>query len=377
MKKIQMVDLHQQYLNLQPEIDVAMAEVLANTAFINGPSVREFAQQLATFCEVEHVIPCANGTDALQLALMGLNLRPGGEIIMPTFTYVAVVEMACLLGFRPVLVDVDPDNFNVDVTQIESAITSETVALAVVHLFGQCAPLEKIMTIANRHQLPVIEDTAQSIGSQYHSSDGTSAPAGTIGTVGTTSFFPSKNLGCYGDGGAVMTHDHQLGSTIKSIANHGQQAKYHYERVGINSRLDTLQAAVLSVKLPHLRSFSERRQAAARYYDEALQDLALITPPARMPYSDHVYHQYTLRVHEGQRDPLRAYLQQQDIPSMIYYPSSMHQQPAYEPLGYRVGEFPVAELLVQEVLSLPMHPELTEEQLAYIVHHVTEFTRHG
>ena len=377
MRKIQIVDLHQQYIHLKPEIDQAMASVIEATAFINGPSVRNFTEQLARFCAVDQVIPCANGTDALQLAMMGLNLRPGGEIIMPAFTYVAVVEVACLLGFKPVLVDVDPTNFNVDVTQIEQNITDQTVAIAAVHLFGQCAPMEEIMALANRHQLPVIEDTAQSIGSHYHFADGTSAPAGTIGTVGTTSFFPSKNLGCYGDGGAVMTHDASLGGIIKSMANHGQSSKYYYERVGINSRLDTLQAAILSVKLPHLNAFSERRQAAARYYDEALKEVSVITTPAKMPYSDHVYHQYTLRVHDGQRNRLRAYLQEREIPSMIYYPSPMHVQPAYEHLDYPVGSFPVAEALCEEVLSLPMHPDLTEEQLEYITHHIIEFSKHG
>ena len=377
MRKIQMVDVYQQYLTLQSAIDPAMAAVIADTAFINGAQVREFAQQLAAYCELEHVVPCANGTDALQLAMMGLELRAGGEIIMPAFTYVAVVEVACLLGFKPVLVDVDPNTFNMDEKHIASALSEDTVAIAAVHLFGQCAPMEEIMTLANRHQLSVIEDTAQSIGSRYHFSDGTSAPAGTIGTVGTTSFFPSKNLGCYGDGGAVMTRDASLGSVIRSIANHGQRSKYHYERVGINSRLDTLQAAILLAKLPHLNAFNERRQAAARYYDEALQEQSLITPPARMRYSDHVYHQYTLRVHEGQRDRLRDFLREKDIPSMVYYPSPMHVQPAYEHLGYRLGDFPVAELLCQEVLSLPMHPELTQEQLAYITHHLNEFAHHG
>ena len=372
-----MVDLHQQYLNLKPEIDQGMAGVIADTSFINGPSVREFAQQLADYCELEHVIPCANGTDALQLAMMGLNLRPGGEIIMPAFTYVAVVEVACLLGFKPVLVDVDASNFNIDVDQIESAISDATVAIAAVHLFGQCCPMEEIMALANLHSIPVIEDTAQSIGSRYHFADGTSRPAGTIGTVGTTSFFPSKNLGCYGDGGAVMTRDASLGAIIKSMANHGQQAKYTYERVGINSRLDTLQAAILSAKLPYLNAFSERRRAAAQHYDEVLQGQSLITPPAQMPYSDHVYHQYTLRVHEGQRDRLREFLQEKEIPSMVYYPSPMHVQPAYEHLEYRSGDFPVSEQLCQEVLSLPMHPELTGEQLTYITDHLTEFVKHG
>ena len=372
-----MVDLHQQYLNLKSTIDPAMAAVIADTAFINGSAVREFAQQLATYCEIDHVIPCANGTDALQLAMMGLNLRPGGEIIMPAFTYVAVVEVACLLGFKPVLVDVDANNFNMDVTQIESAMTNDTVAIAAVHLFGQCCPMEEIMALADRHQIAVIEDTAQSIGSRYHFADGTTRQAGTIGTVGTTSFFPSKNLGCYGDGGAVMTHDAALGAIIKSMANHGQQAKYTYERVGINSRLDTLQAAILSAKLPHLDGFSERRQAAARYYEEALGGSSLITPPARMPYSDHVFHQYTLRVHDGQRDRLRSFLQEKDIPSMIYYPSPMHTQPAYQSLGYQPGDFPVSEQLCDEVLSLPMHPELTEDQLAYITHHIKAFAQHG
>ena len=377
MRKIQMVDLHQQYLNLQPAIDSAMASVIAETAFINGPSVREFAQQLATYCELEHVIPCGNGTDALQLALMGLDLPSGGEIIMPAFTYVAVVEVASLLGYRPVLVDVDPATFNLDASQIEPAITEHTVAIAAVHLFGQCCPMEAIMTLADQHQLAVIEDTAQSIGSRYHFADGTSAPAGTVGRVGTTSFFPSKNLGCYGDGGAVMTRDASLGEIIKSIANHGQQAKYHYERVGMNSRLDTLQAAILSAKLPHLDAFSERRQAAARYYDEALSDLSGITTPARVPYSDHVYHQYTLRVHHGLRDRLRTFLQEKDIPSMIYYPSPMHVQPAYAFLGYQAGDFPVAESLCDEVLSLPMHPDLTQEQLSYITHHILDFFQHA
>ena len=377
MKPIQMVDLHQQYVNLQAEIDTGMAGVIAETAFINGPAVRELADQLAQFCQVKHVIPCANGTDALQLTMMGLNLPPGGEIIMPTFTYVAVVEVACLLGLRPVLVDVDADNFNVDADQVERAITDDTVAIAVVHLFGQCAPMEELNALARRHALPVIEDAAQSIGSRYHFADGRSAAAGTIGTVGTTSFFPSKNLGCYGDGGAVMTPNEALADVIRSMANHGQQAKYTYERVGINSRLDTLQAAILLAKLPHLNEFSARRRAAADHYDAALRDLPGITIPARMPYSDHVFHQYTLRVPHGQRDALRDYLQAQQVPSMIYYPSPMHQQRAYADLGYRPGDFPVAESLCQEVLSLPMHPELTEDQRAYITDHITKFFCHG
>lgn len=377
MKPIQMVDLHQQYLNLQKEIDAGMAGVIADTAFINGPAVRDFADQLAQSCQVKHVIPCANGTDALQLAMMGLDLPPGGEIIMPTFTYVAVVEVAYLLGFRPVLVDVDPDNFNLDVAQMERAITDKTVAIAVVHLFGQCAPMEDINAVAERHRLPVIEDTAQSIGSHYHFGDGTSAAAGTIGTVGTTSFFPSKNLGCYGDGGAVMTQDERLADVIRSMANHGQSTKYAYERVGINSRLDTLQAAVLLAKLPHLDNFSARRRAAADHYDAAFRDLSGIIIPARMPYSDHVFHQYTLRVPNGQRDALRDQLREHQVPSMIYYPSPMHMQGAYAELGYQSGYFPVAEMLCDEVLSLPMHPELTEDQLAYITDHTTNFFRHG
>ena len=377
MKQIQMVDLHQQYLNLQADIDARMARVIADTAFINGPEVREFADQLAQFCQVRHVIPCANGTDALQLAMMGLNLPPGGEIIMPTFTYVAVVEVACLLGFRPVLVDVNPDNFNMDVAQVEQAITDKTVAIAVVHLFGQCAPMEEINALAERHHLPVIEDTAQSIGSRYYFDNGKSAAAGTIGTVGTTSFFPSKNLGCYGDGGAVMTPDDTLADVIRSMANHGQQAKYTYERVGINSRLDTLQAAILLAKLPHLNEFSARRRAAADHYDAALGDLSGIITPARMPYSDHVFHQYTLRVPHGQRDALRDYLRAHQVPSMIYYPSPMHRQGAYADLGYQGGDFPVAESLCEEVLSLPMHPELTEDQLTHVTDHITNFFRHG
>ena len=377
MKQIQMVDLHQQYLNLRTEIDARMARVIADTAFINGPEVREFSDQLAQFCQVRHVIPCANGTDALQLAMMGLNLPPGGEIIMPTFTYVAVVEVACLLGFRPVLVDVNPDDFNMDVAQLERAITDDTVAIAVVHLFGQCSPMEEINALAQRHDLPVIEDTAQSIGSHYHFGDGSSAAAGTIGTVGTTSFFPSKNLGCYGDGGAVMTQDDTLADIIRSMANHGQQAKYTYERVGINSRLDTLQAAILLAKLPRLNEFSARRRAAADHYDAALRDLPGITIPARMPYSDHVFHQYTLRVHHGQRDALRDYLGAQQVPSMVYYPSPMHVQGAYADLGYRTGDFSVAESLCEEVLSLPMHPELTEDQLTHVTDHITNFFRHG
>ncbi|MGB3848866.1 MAG: DegT/DnrJ/EryC1/StrS family aminotransferase [Tunicatimonas sp.] len=377
MKPIQMVDLHQQYLNLRPEIDAGMARVIADTAFINGPAVREFAEQLAHYCSVKHVIPCANGTDALQLAMMGLRLPPGGEIIMPTFTYVAVVEVACLLGFRPVLVDVDPGNFNLDVALVEQAITDDTVAIAVVHLFGQCAPMEEIKALAERHGLPVIEDAAQSIGSHYRFSDGSSAAAGTIGTVGTTSFFPSKNLGCYGDGGAVMTNNDALAEIIRRIANHGQRTKYTYERVGINSRLDTLQAAVLLAKLPHLDEFSARRRAAADNYDAALRELPELSTPSRMPYSEHVFHQYTLRVSDGQRDALRVYLREHQIPSMIYYPSSMHQQQAYADLGYEAEDFPVAEILGEEVLSLPMHPELTNEQLTYITDHILNFYQRG
>lgn len=373
MKKIQMVDLGAQYQQFKTQIDKNIAHVIQNTAFINGPEVKEFASQLAAYAHVKHVIPCANGTDALHLALMALDMPPGSEIIIPAFTYVSAVEAAALLDFKPVFVDVDPDTFNVNTVQIEEKITSDTKAIAVVHLFGQCADMQKILAIAEKHQLHVIEDAAQSIGSRYYFPDGTSKMAGTMGDIGITSFFPSKNLGCYGDGGAVFTNHEQLAGKIRAIANHGQERKYYHDMVGVNSRLDTLQAAVLLAKLPHLDEFNALRRKAADYYDEALTDIQGIERPQRAPYSDHVFHQYTVKVPGIERDNFRSFLREHDIPTMIYYPVPMHLQKAYSKIGFGEGDFPVAEKLCRQVVSLPMHPDLEKEQLTYITEHILRF----
>lgn len=368
-----MVDLGAQYDQLADQIQSQISDVIHNTAFIKGPQVEEFAAQLASYCEADHVIPCGNGTDALQLAMMALDMPKGSEIIMPAFTYVSVAEVAAMLGYRPVFVDVDANTFNLQTGRLEEKITERTAAIAVVHLFGQCADMEKILAIAQKHDLYVIEDTAQSIGSRYYFSDGRSAMAGTMGDIGTTSFFPSKNLGCYGDGGAVITNDEALADTTRAISNHGQRKKYYHDLIGVNSRLDTLQAGILLSKLPHLDEYNRLRGQAARRYEQALADQEEILLPQRKVYTDHVFHQYTLRLKGIDRDAFKTYLKENDIPSMVYYPIPMHLQQAYTYLDYQRGDFPVAEQLCEEVLSLPMHPYLSGEQQDYITQHIFEY----
>ncbi|WP_266363240.1 DegT/DnrJ/EryC1/StrS family aminotransferase [Tellurirhabdus rosea] len=370
---IQMVDLKTQYLRLKTDIDEAMQQVLLNGDFINGSFVRQFQQDLAAFLDVERVVTCANGTDALQLAMMALDLKPGDEVIVPAFTYVATAEVIALLGLTPVWADVDPDTFNLTAENVQAVLTPRTKAIVPVHLFGQCADMEPLLHLASANGLAIIEDTAQAIGSIYRFADGTERMAGTIGDIGCTSFFPSKNLGCYGDGGALMTNDTGLGERLRIVANHGQRQKYIHERVGVNSRLDTLQAAVLSVKLPHLPDFSRRRQEAAARYDEWLGNVPGLRIPVRAAASTHVFHQYTLKVEGDQRDALKSHLQQAGIPAMVYYPMAMHQQPAYRRDEYPAGSFPVSEALCRQVLSLPMHTEMDEAEQEYIAAKVIEF----
>lgn len=373
MDKIQMVDLHRQYLRLRPELDPAMQEVMDTCAFINGPQVQRFASHLSSCLEVPYVIPCGNGTDALQIALMALDLKPGDEVIVPAFTYVAAAEVVSLLGLIPVWVDVDEKTFNINPWMIESAISPKTRAIVVVHLFGQCCDMEKIRQIAEQNHLYVVEDNAQSLGAEVLFSDGTRRKAGTIAHIGTTSFFPSKPLACYGDGGAVMTSDDRLAERIRMIANHGQLQKYHHKTIGCNSRLDTLQAAVLDVKLPHLEEFTAARQQVAKRYDEAFDQDSRWQIPCQAPYSTHVYHQYTLQVADGKRDDLQQYLKEKGIPSMVYYPLPLHKQTAFYGFS-RIGSLlGVSEKLVQSVLSLPIHTEMTDEEVDYIIETVRNY----
>lgn len=373
MDKIQMVDLHRQYLRLRPELDPAMQEVMDTCAFINGPQVQRFASHLSSCLDVPYVIPCGNGTDALQIALMALDLKPGDEVIVPAFTYVAAAEVVSLLGLIPVWVDVDEKTFNINPWMIESAISPKTRAIVVVHLFGQCCDMEKIRQIAEQNHLYVVEDNAQSLGAEVLFSDGTRRKAGTIAHIGTTSFFPSKPLACYGDGGAVMTSDDRLAERIRMIANHGQLQKYHHKTIGCNSRLDTLQAAVLDVKLPHLEEFTAARQQVAKRYNEAFDQDSRWQIPCQVPYSTHVYHQYTLQVADGKRDDLQQYLKEKGIPSMVYYPLPLHKQTAFYGFS-RIGSLlGVSEKLVQSVLSLPIHTEMTDEEVDYIIETVRNY----
>ena len=366
MEKIRMVDLNGQYQRIKSEVDAAMQRVVDQADFVNGNAVGEFAEALARYTGARHVVPCANGTDALRLALMVLDLQPGDEVITVPFTFVSTLEVIVLLGLKPVLVDVMPDTFVMDPDQLETAITPNTKAILPVHLFGQCADMERILSIARAHNLYVVEDACQAIGAEVTFSDGTVHQAGTMGHVGCTSFFPTKNLGCFGDGGAVFTNSEELAATVRSIANHGMSRKYYYDHIGLNSRLDTLQAAVLNVKLPHLNDYIRARQRAARLYDEALADCSDIITPAKVSYSTHTYHQYTVRVTKVQRDSLRARLSDAGVPTMIYYPCPLHLQKAYQYLDYKQGDFPISEMLSQQVLSLPMHTELTSAQIQYI-----------
>ena len=365
-EQIQMVDLHGQYLRFKEEIDEAMQAVIDSCAFINGPQVKSFAGHLADYLQVSYVIPCANGTDALQIALMALELQPGDEVILPAFTYIAAAEVVALLGLTPVLVDVDSRTFNIDPCKIEAAVSERTKAIVAIHLFGQACDMEPIMTLADVYHLYVVEDNAQSVGADYIFSDGRVRKAGTIGHIGTTSFFPSKPLACYGDGGALMTSDEALAARIRMIANHGQECKYHHRQIGCNSRLDTLQAAVLDVKLKHLEEFTETRRQVASRYDEALSSCDSLVLPARSIFSTHVYHQYTVQVKDGRRNVLQCLLKEQGIPSMIYYPVTVHHQEAYRHISRVSGNLDVSTRLCESVLSLPIHTEMSLGQQQYI-----------
>ena len=375
MRSIQMVDLKQQYQQVKPEVDAAVMQVLESSAYINGPQVQRFADALAAYNGVKHVIPCANGTDALQIAMMALDLQPGDEVITPSFTYIATTEVIALLRLTPVFVDVDPHTFCVDVESIKKAITPRTRAIVPVHLYGQAAPMEAIMQLAREHKLFVIEDNAQAIGCDYSFSDGTVKKTGSIGTIGCTSFFPSKNLGCYGDGGAMMTNDDDLAAKLKMVANHGQSKRYYHDIVGCNSRLDTIQAAVLEVKLKHLDEYINARRRAADFYDAAFNGHPGIKTPYRAPYCRHVFHQYTLILEGIDRNELHAYLAQRDIPSMIYYPVPAHRQKMFESFNASAADLPVTNWLTQRVISLPMHTELDSEQLQFITSTVLEFLK--
>ncbi len=364
---IQMVDLHRQYLRLKPELDEAMQRVIDSCAFINGPQVKSFATQLANYLQVPYVIPCGNGTDALQIALMALGLQPGDEVILPAFTYVAAAEVIALLGLTPVLVDVDAQTFNIDVRKIEAAISEKTKAIIAVHLFGQSCDMESLMALAEAHHLFVVEDNAQSMGADYRFSDGRIQKLGTIGHIGTTSFFPSKPLACYGDGGALITAEEELAFRIRMIANHGQERKYYHKLIGCNSRLDTLQAAILEVKLKYLNQFTEERQKVALFYDGVLKDCKQLVTPIKMAYSTHVYHQYTIQVKNGRRDSVQASLKESGIPSMIYYPLPIHHQEAYRKITRVSGSLEESVRLSGEVLSLPIHTEMSKKQQEYII----------
>lgn len=372
-KKIQMVDLGTQYQKIKTQVDQAIQSVINNTAFINGPEVKQFQSDLETYLNVGHVIPCANGTDALQIAMMALDLRPGDEVITANFTYVATAEVIKLLGLTAILVEVNPDTFTIDPIAIERAITPKTKAIVPVHLYGQCADMEPIMKIAKKHQLFVIEDTAQAIGADYIFSDGSKQKAGTIGTVGCTSFFPSKNLGCYGDGGALYTNDDKLAQRIRMIANHGQSVQYVHDDIGVNSRLDSIQAAILRCKLPHLDEYASARNFAADFYDKAFAANTKIKTPVRASNSTHVFHQYTILLAGLDRNELREYLASKNIPSMIYYPHPLHHQKAYADARFKDEDFLITLDLCERVISLPMHTELDVETLTYITTSVLEF----
>lgn len=373
MKKIQMVDLNGQYQEIKEQVQDAFNEILESTAFINGPQVHAFQKELETYLGVKHVIPCANGTDALQIAMMGLGLKPGDEVITADFTFAATVEVIALLNLTPVLVDVYDDTFNINIEAIKKAITPKTKAIVPVHLFGQPANMEAIMQIAKEHNLFVIEDNAQAIGADFTWSDGKKQKVGTIGHVGATSFFPSKNLGCYGDGGAIFTNDDDLAHTIRGIVNHGMYVRYHHDVVGVNSRLDSLQAAVLRAKLPHLNTYNKKRQEAAQKYTNALKNTPNVITPFNEEGYDHVYHQYTLRITNGKRDELAKILSENNIPFGIYYPIPLHLQKAYADKRYKEADFSVTNQLVNEVISLPMHTELDDEQINFITKIINSF----
>lgn len=373
MREIQMVDLRTQYEKIGLEIDNAIKSVILSTAFIKGPDIKLFEEELEEYMDVKHVVSCANGTDALHLAMWVLALKPGDEVITTNFTFIATVEVVALLGLKLVLVDPEPGNFNISAEAVEKAVTHKTKAIVPVHLFGQCADMESIMKIAEKHHLFVIEDAAQATGADYYFKNGTVKKAGTIGHIGTTSFFPSKNLGCYGDGGALYTNDEYFAKKLRSIANHGMKVRYQYDDIGVNSRLDTLQAAILRVKLKYLSKFNAERKAVAGLYDKAFEGCASISVPERVKYSSHIFHQYTIRIRNGKRDELKRYLETKNIPSMVYYPGPLHTQKAYGYLGYGENDFPVTSSLCKEVLSLPMHPDMEREQIDHITNSILEF----
>lgn len=373
--KIEMVDLKGQYLNIKEEIDQATLSVIRDAQYINGPEVSKFTNELSQYLDGAYVIPCANGTDALQIALMALDLKPGDEVIVPSFTYVATAEVIGLLKLTPVMVDVDSSSFNITVESIKLAITPRTKAIVPVHLFGQCADMEPILALAREYGLYVIEDTAQAIGAAYTFKDGVKKKAGTMGHIGCTSFFPSKNLGCYGDGGAIFTIDSELANKIQMISNHGQEKKYVHKYIGVNSRLDTIQAAILRIKLRHLDNYSSARRSAAEKYDKLLKDIQDLIIPIRSNNSNHVFHQYTLKVSGGKRDALKKYLEDAGIPAMIYYPISLNEQEAYQSIGLVVGDLSVTRNLCSSVLSIPMHTELSDVQIEYITSSIINFFR--
>ncbi len=373
MKNIQMVDLRSQYEKIKDEVNAGIQEVIDTTTFIKGGKVNDFQRNLESYLNVKHVIPVGNGTDALQIALMALGLKPGDEVITPTFTFIATAEVVALLGLTPVLVDVDFDTFNISVESVKKAITPKTKAIVPVHLFGQNADMEAILTLAKEHNLYVIEDACQSISSVYTFSDGSKVQSGCMGDIGCTSFFPSKNLGCFGDGGAIFTNNDELAVKMRAISNHGMVVRYHHDLVGVNSRLDSVQAAVLEVKLKHLDEYNTARNSTADFYDKVFFKIDKLIIPARSTKSTHVFHQYTLKLNGVNRSELQKYLTDKGIPAMIYYPVPLHLQKAYQDPRYQAGDFPVAEKLCECVLSLPMHTELSEEQLEYITKNVLEF----
>lgn len=371
MKKIQMVDLYRQYLKIKPEVDASVQKVIDSSEFIKGTKVREFENNLSNYLNVKNVINCGNGTDALQIALMASGLKPGDEVITTPFTFVSTVEVIALLGLVPVFSDVEESSFNIDPAKIEKAISPKTKAIIPVHLFGRPADMQRILAISKKYNLFIIEDAAQSTGANYLFSDGTKVKTGTIGNIGCTSFFPSKNLGCFGDGGAIFTNDNEIGEKLRIIANHGMKNRYHYDEIGVNSRLDTVQAAILNVKLKYLDNYNKLRRNAAKFYNNKLKEISQIVTPSLDEES--VFHQYTILIKDNSRDNLKNYLESKKIPSAVYYPLPLHLQKAYQILGYKKGDFPVAEYLSSHVLSLPMHTELDVDQLNYICDCISEF----
>lgn len=374
MEPIRMVDLVGQYAKIKEEVKSEIDKVLESATFINGPVVHEFQANLEEYLGAKHVIPCANGTDALQIIMMAHNFPKGAEVLVPSFTYVATVEVIALLGFKPVFVEVYPDTFNIDIEDLESKITDKSVAIVPVHLYGQCADMDRLMAVAKKNNLKVFEDTAQAIGAEYTSTDGSVSKAGTIGDAGATSFFPSKNLGAYGDGGAIMTNDDELAAKLRMIVNHGQSKRYYHDSIGVNSRLDSMQAAVLKVKLKYLDRYNKARYQVASRYSESFFKTDWITPPVESEFSTHVYHQYTMKLADGvDRDALVDHLAAHDIPAMIYYPVPNHLQKAYAYYGYKEGDMPNTEDLCSRVVSLPIHTEVTNEQQSFIIEKVLSF----